>query len=180
MNFEYELNKQDYIELNLHNLTYSKPMRRTLFIQRYIHSLSFIIIPFLLFRITSISLTFWLVCFGMFYLLWVLSYPKLVKHFGSKRMSKMFDAEKNKGMLGIHQLLVTEDGLVYRNQLKETKIKYEGIESVAEHKTYIFIYVNTEMALIVPVNIFTDEAQKRAFIEDIKKRVDYRGEARSV
>lgn len=171
MKFEYELNKQDLIDFNLFHITYSKLTRRSFFLQRYILSLSFLILPFILKNFTNMPLGYWLVIFILLYLYWVAFYPKRLKKIVSRRISKMLAEGKNKSVVGAHNLTISEDGIVDRSEHSEAKTQFGAIENILEDKEHIFIYVSADTAHIIPTRIFENEAQKNEFLGFLRQRV---------
>jgi len=171
MNFEYELNKQDLIDFNLFHITYSKLTRRSYFIQRYILSLSFLVLPFLLRQFTNMSLGYWLVVFILLYLYWVVFYPKRLKKIVSRKISKMLAEGKNKSVVGTHNLVISENGIVDRSEHSEAKTQFSAIENIVEDKEHIFIYVNANSAHIIPIRIFENEDQKKELLTFLRQKV---------
>lgn len=171
MNFEYELNKQDLIDFNLFHITYSKSTRRSYFLQRYILSISFLVLPFFLRQFTNISLGYWLAVFILLYLYWVAAYPKRLKKIVTRKISKMHAEGKNNSVVGAHNLAISENGIVDRSENSEAKTEFSAIENIVEDKEHIFVYVNANSAHIIPTRIFKDEDQKKEFLTFLRQKV---------
>ena len=171
MNFVYELNKQDIIDFNLFHITYSKLSRRSYFLQRYIFSLSFLVLPFLLRQFTNMPLGYWLVVFICLYLFWVTFYPKRLKRIVSRRISKLLAEGKNNSVVGGHNLAITDDGIVDRSEHSEAKTQFSAIESIVEDKEHIFIYVSANSAHIIPSRIFENEDRKAEFLTFLRQKM---------
>jgi len=171
MNFEYELNKQDLIDFNLFHLTYSKLSRRSYFIQRYILSLSFLVLPFLLRQFTNMPLGYLFIVFILLCLYWVVFYPKRIKKIVSRKISKMVDEGKNNSVVGTHKLTLSQNGIVDKSEHSEAKTEFIAIENIVEDKEHIFIYVSSNSAHIIPIRIFENDAQKKEFLAVLGQKV---------
>jgi len=171
MNFEYQLNKEDLIDFNVFHITYSKSARRSLFLQRYILSLSFLVLPFFLRQFTNIPLVYWLAVFILLYVYWVAFYPKRLNKLVSKKISKMLAEGKNNSVVGAHNLTISEDGIVDRSEQTEAKTQYSTIENIVEDKKHIFIYVSANSAHIIPITIFENVDQKNEFLAFLRQRI---------
>jgi len=99
MKIEYDLTKEDFVEYNLHFISTSETMKKSLFIQRYIISLIFLAAPFLVARVTNEPLMYWIVVFLIVYVLWVAFYLKFFNHSVKKRIEKLVAEGKNTNIL---------------------------------------------------------------------------------
>jgi len=171
VNFKYDLNKQDLIDFNMFHITYSKLTRRSYFIQRYILSLSFLFLPFLLRQFTNMPIGYWLAVFILLYLYWVAFYPRRLKKIVSRRISKMLAEGKNNSVVGTHNLAISENGIVDRSETSEAKTQFGSIADIVEDKEHIFIYVNKDSAHIIPIRIFENEDQKKEFLAFLNQKV---------
>lgn len=172
MHVEYVLTKEDYLEFNIFHMTYSKSLRKSLFVQRYLVSFIFLIVPFVVARFTSIPLWYWLTVFGLVYVLWVVFYWKYFRWTLGRRISRMIDEGKNVDMLGKQSLRLDEDGIVNTSRLSESKTNYEAVEKVIETKEYVYIYISSIMAYIIPVKSFGSIDQKEELINKLNDKVD--------
>lgn len=167
MDFEYILSKQDYIDFNVFHISYSDSMRRSVFIQRYIPPIGFLILPFILILVTTIPLWYWLTVFVFTSILWIAFYQKYIERSISKRISKMLDEGENegKGILGKHKFSFSKEGIVDICEHSELKTKLNAIENIVEAKEHIFIYISPVSAFIIPNRVFESGAHKRDFLE---------------
>lgn len=167
MNISYELTKDDYIEFNLFHLKHSKTIRKTLFVQRYIVSVLFLIMPFITYRFSEIPLTYWVSVFIIVYLLWVVYYPKYFRKSVKRRILRMIEEGKNESILGSKRLDVNSEGIVEKSRNNEVKTNWDSIESIEETEKYIFIYVSAVSAYIVPKRAFKTPADNENFINTV-------------
>lgn len=171
MKYEYELTKQDFIDFNLFHLMYAKSTRRSYFIRRYIFSLSFLTLPFILVKFTNIQLGYWLIIFTLYYIYWVVAYPKRIKNMVTNRISRIVDKGKTVSVLGTHLLTISQEEIVDKSLQTEARTKFSDIANIVEDKDHIYVYVNADSAHIIPNSIFFNEVQKQGFLDLLRQRV---------
>lgn len=168
MKLEYEITKQDYIDFNIYHMIHSMAMKRSLFIQRFVSPIIFLVLPILLIKITNMPLWYWYSVFIISFVLWIVFYPKFLKKSVERKISKMLEEGKTTGILGNHSFSFTEEGVVDKTEFSETK--YSLIEKVVESETHIFIYVSAVMAYIIPIRIFGNVDEKIIFLNILNNR----------
>jgi hypothetical protein len=102
MIYEYELNKQDYIDFNLSHIYSSPSLRRSVMIQRFIAPIIFLIFPLFLADVSDISLREWYVVYGILFVLWVIFHPKYIKRRVIKRTTKLIEEGNAEELFGKH------------------------------------------------------------------------------
>jgi hypothetical protein len=167
MKLEYEITKQDYIDFNIYHMTHSETVKRSLFIQRFIFPIIFLVLPIFLIKITDIPLWYWFSVFIISSVLWIIFYPKFLKKSVERKISKMLAEGKTTGILGNHSFSFTEEGFVDKTEFSETR--YNLIEKVVESETHIFIYVSALMAYIIPIRIFGSVDEKKNFLSILSR-----------
>lgn len=169
MTIQYDLTKDDYISFNMHHIKNSKTLKRSLYIQQYVLSLIYIIIPFILIEVTTIPLIFWLIPFIVIYILWIALYPRYFKGYIKRNIEKMLDEGDNKSIFGPVSLSLEESGIIETTKAGESKANWSSIERIEENKDYIFIYINSVSASIIPVRAFGDIEEKNEFLMTLKR-----------
>ena len=172
MKIDYQLTKQDYIDYNIYHMSHSDTIRRSLFGQRYLISIIFLIMPFMLIKISDIHLWYWLSTFIIVYILWIIFYPKYLRWYIIRRISRMLDEGKNVDMLGDHSFLLTEDGVIDITNFSESKNNWNVIENIVVTREHIFIYINAVMAYIIPIRAFININQKNEFINTLNNMTE--------
>jgi hypothetical protein len=76
-----------------------------------------------------------------------------------------------KGLIGQHELTLTNAGLVSKSADSEAKRKWDGIFRLTSTKNYLFLYVNETMAMIVPKRYFASPAEAQSFEQMIRERM---------
>jgi len=172
MKIDYQLTKQDYVDFNMNYMSNSKTVKKLFIAQRYIVPIIFLLIPFVMIRVTSIPLRYWFDIFLVSSVLWILFYPKYFKWTTSKRMLKMLDEGENTDMLGKRSLTLTEEGIMDSSTLSESKTDWNVIEKITQTQKHIFIFISSAAAYILPVRVFKSENEKKKFITKLNYMVD--------
>lgn len=169
MKIEYKLTKEDYIQYNLYYMDTSDTVRKSLFRQRYITSLVFLVFPFIMGLVSNIPLWYWLAVFILAYILWVAYYPRYFRSYSKKRIQKMMEEGKSEKLLGLHSMELTEEGITETTSYGVSKISWTMMERIDETDLYIYIFFNAFTAFVVPLRIFKSEDEKNEFLAIIKK-----------
>lgn len=172
MQIDFELTKQDYINFNIFHINYSKTLRKMLFIQRYIVSLSFLIVPFVASWVTSIPLWYWLSVFVFTYIIWILFYWKYFKWNMGRKISKMVEEGKTDVMLGKQGVKLDESTIINNSSMNSSETKYQAIENIIETKDYIYVYISPVQAYIIPVSAFENLDEKDKFVNKLNDKVE--------
>jgi len=165
MKIEYELNKQDYIDLNIYHAKNSKVTKKALLIQRFLVPVIYLIIPFVLAPVTDIPLWYWFTAFAVVAVLWIAFYPRYSMRFAVRRISKLVDEGNNKDIFGKHSITVDENGIVGETVHGESKISWNGIERIVSEKEHFFIYINSVSAFVIPKRYFESEKAMDEFFQ---------------
>lgn len=73
-----------------------------------------------------------------------------------------------KGVLGVHHLTLTAEGVLERSSIGEGKLLWGAIQSVMETTGPVYIFLQDGKALIIPQRAFASEADKTAFMDAAK------------
>lgn len=95
-------------------------------------------------------------------------YPLYFKWYQRKYIKKNCESEKNKGIIGIHTIEITDDNFREKTAFNDTAIPWKGIYKLETTKDHIFIFINDIAAYIVPrhslsaetYNIFAQEIMR--------------------
>jgi hypothetical protein len=169
MKVQFELAKEDYIQYNLHYMRESEAIKKSFFIQRYVVSLIYLVLPFILVKVSDMPFRYLMIVFLVTYLIWVLYYPKYFASFTKKRLQKIINEGKNVSLFGARSISLDQGGIVESSNTGESKTSWTAVERVEETNKYIFIYVSSVNAYIVPARAFADLKQKKEFIDILKE-----------
>jgi YcxB-like protein len=73
------------------------------------------------------------------------------------------DEKPGKGQLGMHRMVLSDDGLVESTAVGESRIVWAGVDRVEQNPDYIFIYTSPVAAHVIPKRAFKDAEEADAF-----------------
>lgn len=165
MEINYNLTEEDYINFNLYHIKNSKTGKRALALQRFLTPLFFIMISYIYSVISDMSFLPLFITFLVTSILWVIYYPKYFYRLISRNTKKMIKEGKNDGLLGDHQLKMTDEGLVDISSNKETKVTWSGITSFKEDDNSFYLYNSSVSAYILPKREIDYVDELRTFVQ---------------
>lgn len=172
MKLKYLLTEKDYVDYNIDHMYNSPSIRKSLFVQRYIIPVLFLLIPFCVDGLFSISWRYWMIWFAIVFIQWIIFFPGLVRRTSRKRIGKMLREGINTDFLGERTLDLQEDAIYERGISSESKKSWDAVEKVIEGKKHIYIYVSAITAFIVPLTAFADDDEKNQFLSMINRKTE--------
>jgi len=79
---------------------------------------------------------------------------------------------RNMGMLGLRTIVISSDGITERTQVSETTCKWPSIEKICTNGDYVFVYMSTMSAFIIPKRAFNTSSEFDTFISQAKHYTD--------
>lgn len=170
--FKYALNDEDYLDYNLYfyyNTKFGKRVTR---------------MGYLLFPLITVAVTvvYWIadknvntlitnvIMFSIFNILYFSFFKKFFKR-GLKRNLKK---QKKYGKLPYSQngvIRFYDDKIVDTSERSETSSLYSTVENIGITDNMIYIFIDTQVAYMIPVNSFENEKQKLEFLEFLNSKV---------
>jgi hypothetical protein len=150
MEIKYHLTEADYIQFNMFHIKNSEAIMGALKKQRFYTPIFYIAFAFIFSKILAIPFLFAFVPFFVLSLLWVLFYEKYFFWRVIRQTKKMIKEGKNTSILGEHQMLLTEEGIVDKTSSGETKVIWSGINELKENENYFYLYNSALSAYILP------------------------------
>jgi hypothetical protein len=74
-------------------------------------------------------------------------------------------------LVGRRRVELSEDGVRQLAELHDAKTRWAGVLSIDETPSHIFLMTDKLAGYIIPRRAFTDDAQRRAFVEFARSRV---------
>jgi len=96
--------------------------------------------------------------------------PRLTRWNMRVQVGKLLREDRNKSVVGEHELEILDDGLVERTEYNENKSSWAGIERVVSTPRYTFIYITSVSAHVVPRESVSD-GDYDAFTQELARRV---------
>jgi hypothetical protein len=171
MKINYDLTKEDFIEFNMHHFSKSKSIKRTLFIERYVISIMFLIIPFIFKGKSTMSLPVYYGSSLLLFVGWIVFFPKYFKYSVKKKLERMLNSEENSKMFGPQSLSITDAGISESEDLEKSKFSMGDIEKVDVTEKAIYIYISSANAYVIPVRAFKTHSEKHELIDLLKRHL---------
>lgn len=174
MELTFKLTEEDYINYNVDHSKTSPSMKRSILIQRILGPVIFVIVPFMIIQFTDIPLWYWLLVFGVSSVVWFAFYPRYATWEITRRIKKMLAEGNNENLFNERILVLTNEGITETSSIGETKISWAKIERFEETEDYLYIYVSSVSAHIVPKRVFANTNEQEKFINKITEYVQSR------
>ena len=155
MDLTYDISREDYWEFNKFYLTRSRHLRlRIGFTALIVASTCFLLLT--LFEATPFKFAVvWACITGMLYVPFA--------YWNCKR-TVMRIPSKGGTMLGEHHLKIGSDGVFGKSKAGEGLIRWSGVMDIIETKKYVFMFMDTTVAIIVPKRVFANSADMVQFL----------------
>jgi len=79
-------------------------------------------------------------------------------------------SNKNRGVLGAHELEIRDEGLVERTDVNESLHRWPGFGKIGRTGSYLFMFVGGNIVHYVPFRCFPSEEEAKRFEDEIRKR----------
>ena len=80
-------------------------------------------------------------------------------------------AMKDRGVVGAHTMILTDEGLIERTAYNESLHRWNGFSRVRQSSRYLFLFLSEERFFHIPKRSFASDEEMRSFFEEIKGRV---------
>ncbi len=98
---------------------------------------------------------------GVYVVIYRLNYYRWV----DSSARKLIGEGKNKGILGDHTMTLSKDGLVETCDVGESRSTWNGVERVEADDEYVYLYIGSCQAHVIPRRAFASEADATEFIK---------------
>ena len=167
MKISFELTMDDWMAFQEHYLSQSKQFKQSkIFV---IVMLPVIFFIFSLFQYFEGDLNYYtLAIYIVISLFWIFLYPKRFDKSCLKKTKKMLEEGNNSALLGKHDIEFSDDSFFVKEPGSEYKTNWSAINKIEENEKYIFIYITSVSACILPKFKFGDKKEK--IVEFIKSK----------
>ena len=172
MELEFELLEEDYINFNIDHAKKSSSLKKNILMQRILGPVLFLIFPFIIRGYTEIPMWYWVTIFGIVSVVWFIYYPKYFNWEMTRRVKKMLNEGSNENILNRRKIILSDEGILEKSLIGESNVSWNQVDKVEESNEYIYIYISSISAHIIPKRIFKDENEKQMFIREISKHHD--------
>jgi hypothetical protein len=96
-------------------------------------------------------------------------YQQYIQRAYSKRFLAYYREGRNKTLLGAHRLIIFKEGFTGISDGVESKAQWDIVEKIIQISDYVFIYIGTSMAIIVPRRAFPNQSSLQEFVDTVKQ-----------
>ncbi len=171
MRLEYTLTEDDYINLNFSYAESSASMKKSMRRARITGPVMFLILPFVMKNVSSISFIYWMGIFSIAAAGWFFLLPGIIKKNTVKQIKKML-AEKDKGFLGQKVLELRPEGIMTKGTDEETMTSYNTVEDITEYKGGVYIYTSSISAIMISPGAFASDKDRKDFLDELKSKTN--------
>ncbi|AOP34905.1 hypothetical protein A0128_14255 [Leptospira tipperaryensis] len=171
MQINYELTLEDIVNFNEYHFRHSKISKRKRMIAKLIIPI-WTLFVFLILNYRNLDETPLLfnIPIFLFAIAWFFFFDRLYFWRLRNNVDKMLREKENKGMIGKQKITLDGDLLVFETLYTSAQFKPGSISEVVETKDYLFLYVSSLSALIVPQGAF-QASEKKEFLEKLQSFV---------
>jgi hypothetical protein len=163
MEIKIEITRKDFQKFNLYAAKKNKALKRFKLVP-----VIFLILIVLLLNIKEISNITYMVIQIAFILFLYLAFVLLFKPITA--LITKYTPAKDGGTLGEHKFRISDEGLWESTEYNESLTKWNGIKSIETTKKYIFVFIDTHMAHIIPKRYFKSEEDSENFIDTLRSK----------
>ncbi|MBN1046063.1 YcxB family protein [Clostridium botulinum] len=173
MKLEFSIEEEDYINFNMHYLDNSKKLKQSMYIFRFILPIiiSFLIV-YIISKIVRYHIIVLVIAYFLIYFIWIYFFEKSVDESTRKRIKKVLSEGKNKGLLGKRTFEINDNYIKDSNKYRTQIVNINALEKIFITDEYVFFYISSISAFIVPLRIFESNEEKEEFknyVNSIKK-----------
>jgi YcxB-like protein len=89
--------------------------------------------------------------------------PPRIKHHYEKQVDKFYSNPSNSNFLLKTELIIDENGIQSKDETTTTAHSWPAFVKKAETNDYFYLYLNSQLALVIPKRIFTSPKEKIEF-----------------
>jgi hypothetical protein len=81
-------------------------------------------------------------------------------------------ANKNRGVVGEHEFVIRDDGLVEKTPFNESLHRWAGFHKVTASRNYLFVFVTDNIVHYIPFRIFASKEDADSFQAELQRRAN--------
>jgi YcxB-like protein len=173
MKIETQITLEDLLAFNLYHNENSQ------FVKRRADFLTYLTYGFALFAIGSALLKILQgrihsaiieILFAFLFL--TLGWPKSRRYIYNVYARGMYREGKNKGMIGRHEITIHDDKISEENDSASLEFRWTAIEKIVKTEKYIFVYISSVSAFLIPQRSFVNNTTYDEFYKLILSKKD--------
>jgi hypothetical protein len=164
MDLKYNLTEEDYINFNLFHMKNSETIMKSVRNQRIFTPVFYLLFSVVFSMLMDIPFLVSFTPFFILSILWVLFYPKYLFGRAIRHTKKLIKEGRNESILGQHQMVLNEEGIVDKTTKGETKVSWSGINELKENDQYFYLYNSALSGYILPKREFENVEEIRNYL----------------
>ncbi len=174
MEIEYELTIDDLLNYEMYQHDHFKYTRRLrLIFQFLLPIILFVVLVYIILAknhqiFIDIGLA---VIFGVVSVIWFILFPSKFREQLKKVGRKLIEEGRNKTKLCNRRMVFTPEGISSASEFWESKTYWKAIDRFVSTDDYVYIFISTTGAIIIPKRVFHDESQYEEFLQILKDNV---------
>jgi|GEM_PF-3745939 len=163
--YKYQLQKDDYMNINAQLLKGSKSFRISFELLKYSVPILLMFFPYLLGYSVN---TAYIVIFAIAAFSWLVLFPKYMTRNINKKLSKVLDQRKDSDLFLPKHITIDEKGVRGNSGNEHDVYSWEQIVKVEHVGLYVYFYLNQMQAFVIPVEVIGDVEALLTFIANKK------------
>jgi hypothetical protein len=164
MDLKYNLTEEDYINFNLYHMKNSETIMKSVRNQRIFTPVFYLLFSVVFSMLMDIPFLVSFTPFFILSILWVLFYPKYLFGRAIRHTKKLIKEGRNESILGQHQMVLNDEGIVDKTTKGETKVSWSGINELKENDQYFYLYNSALSGYILPKREFENVEEIRNYL----------------
>ncbi len=166
ISINYEITLEDILQFNLYVQKQSPSQQRFISFIQYFFPIIIIFLSFYLIYMVGLQLQS--ILYIIFSILWFVFIPKLIRITTKYQAKRLLGEGKNSAMLGNFILTLSENSIHYRSDSGESTTHWNGINKISESNQYIYIFLSSISAYIIPKKAFAKDEELNNFLDFAK------------
>ena len=162
LSFRYTLTEEEYFQYNYFT-TWASPDKKSYRIRHYLRVLILYTLVAGLYIISSHSeqLIIDVTVFAVIATVYMVLIPAFIRLSVRRRVREIVSQPANRHILEPAEVIITDTGIVDRDEVSESKYDWEAVIKKAETSTAIYLYTNSYHAIVIPKRILAGPREKR-------------------
>lgn len=159
---KYHLTEAEFFDYNYYT-AWSSPDKKGYRIRYYLRVILLYAAVAVLFIISNHSQQMGIdfTIFGVIALTYFLLVPWLIKRSIQKRVKDILNHPENGHVLGANEVILTDTGIVDKDDSSESRYNWEAIVRKAETPSCYYLYTNSQHAIVIPKRALADATDKK-------------------
>ncbi|HZD60799.1 MAG TPA: YcxB family protein [Anaerolineae bacterium] len=171
MKINFDFSTEDWLALQDHYLSYSKTFKLYKAMAMVTGPIVFLLV--ILYQLIKGESDYLLIIFlGIASIGWVVFYPRRFKSTTIKRSRKMFEEGNNSGLIGPHEIVLSENEISYKEPGSESTTRWEYIVRYSEDENHIILFMTSLSAIVIPKDKAITDTEKERVFEFIRNKVN--------